>query len=237
MLAFSELGKNDLGIPEHEDYIRELLSYDVLCPASCVFQRKEEDRSLYLMNSPSPLHWSRQFEWPWCLHHANLKPEDNVLDVGGSWSILKYALAKRCKQVISLEIDQSAIDKTVESIRRIGMKNIFQKQGDVRDIPYPDNSFDCVFCISVLEHVEDGHTKAIREMLRVLKPGGSLLLTMDIRVKGSTENNFYIDAHKLFVISNEIGFPMPVSDGKKITGAEIPDTDVVIIAVLVRMIK
>src|SRR5690606_21706638 len=42
---------------------------------------------------------------------------------------------------------------------------------DVHDIPFPENSFDVVFCNHVLEHVEDD-LKACAEFNRVLRPNG-----------------------------------------------------------------
>ena len=42
---------------------------------------------------------------------------------------------------------------------------------DITDIQYPDNSFDAILCLHVLEHVPDDR-KAMRELFRVLKPGG-----------------------------------------------------------------
>jgi len=57
---------------------------------------------------------------------------------------------------------------------------------DCRSIPYKDNSFDCVFAISVIEHIKDkdGYTgeedlKALKEMERVVKPGGIVAITTD----------------------------------------------------------
>lgn len=46
---------------------------------------------------------------------------------------------------------------------------------DLSNIPFPDATFDCVYACHVLEHVPDDRT-ALREVLRVLKPGGWALL-------------------------------------------------------------
>src|SRR6185437_14227494 len=48
--------------------------------------------------------------------------------------------------------------------------------GSATDIPLDDASFDTVVCTEVLEHVPDP-LKALREMYRVLKPGGYLILS------------------------------------------------------------
>lgn len=48
---------------------------------------------------------------------------------------------------------------------------------DVCDMPFPDNSFDAVFLIEVLEHVHNP-PKALSEIYRVLKPGGTLIFSV-----------------------------------------------------------
>ncbi|MBI2099171.1 class I SAM-dependent methyltransferase [Candidatus Uhrbacteria bacterium] len=48
--------------------------------------------------------------------------------------------------------------------------------GDAHALPFPDNSFDLVLCIEVLEHLKSPE-RAIAEMKRVLRPGGKLILT------------------------------------------------------------
>lgn len=50
---------------------------------------------------------------------------------------------------------------------------------DISEIPLPDNSFDCIICYHVLEHVPDD-TKAMKELYRVLKPGGWAILQVPI---------------------------------------------------------
>lgn len=48
---------------------------------------------------------------------------------------------------------------------------------DVQAMPIPDNSFDSAMCFEVLEHVPNPE-KALRELFRVLKPGGSLVFSV-----------------------------------------------------------
>ena len=49
---------------------------------------------------------------------------------------------------------------------------------DGRKLSYPDDSFDAAFSVSVIEHIPDqGDTAAVRELLRVVKPGGVVIIT------------------------------------------------------------
>lgn len=53
---------------------------------------------------------------------------------------------------------------------------------DVTDIPFPDSHFDAILCNHVLEHVPDD-SLAMRELLRVTKPGGWAVLQVPIGIK------------------------------------------------------
>jgi glycosyltransferase involved in cell wall biosynthesis len=58
---------------------------------------------------------------------------------------------------------------------------------DITDIPYPDNTFDVIYCSHVLEHVPDD-SKAMREFHRVLKFGGWAILQVPITVDTTLED-------------------------------------------------
>ena len=65
---------------------------------------------------------------------------------------------------------------------------------DVHDIPFPDNSFDVVFCNHVLEHVKDD-IKACSEFNRVLKPTGWGILQSPVyNLEKTLEDNSITDA-------------------------------------------
>lgn len=115
--------------------------------------------------------WSRTWEYPYAYLNSDLTKDSRVLDVGCGNSLLKFFLASRCGEIHC--IDKSPIELPDNS-------GITFKQCDMRRIPYPDNYFDSVFCISVLEHTKEPPMRYINEMLRVLKPGGNLLLTVDV---------------------------------------------------------
>lgn len=98
--------------------------------------------------------------------------EKEIVDVGcGTGAILKQ-LGNPEKNV--------GIDLAPEAIsfcRQRGLNNV--QQGDIHALPFPDASFDAVICSSVLYHqwVSDLEG-AMREMHRVLRPGGALLINV-----------------------------------------------------------
>jgi len=58
---------------------------------------------------------------------------------------------------------------------------------DITQIQYPENSFDVIFCSHVLEHVPDDR-KALRELYRVLRPGGWAVLMVPLRRRETLED-------------------------------------------------
>ncbi len=60
----------------------------------------------------------------------------------------------------------------------IAPKDAIVKEGDCTNINYSDNTFDCIFCTDVIEHLRDDDLAlCITEITRVLQKGGILVLT------------------------------------------------------------
>ena len=142
-------------------------------------------------------HWDN----PWAISNANLENNMKILDCGSGRGILQFYLAGKGIEVHSIDVshNRSRLFKKIKTNLkkvRINYKldpNIVHKKLNKKynvsvkfkmesaaDISYPDNFFDRIFCISVIEHMEDLIIKkSIKEMERVLKPKGLLLLTFD----------------------------------------------------------
>lgn len=70
------------------------------------------------------------------------------------------------------------VDMSSESVRWCESKGLGHVTvGDVCDLPYPDASFDLILATDIIEHVDDD-TAALREIQRVIKPDGFVLITV-----------------------------------------------------------
>lgn len=67
--------------------------------------------------------------------------------------------------------------------------------GDIHNLPFPDNSIDAIICIAVLEHVEEPQ-QAVREIYRVLKPGGYAYIYAPFLFYYHPMNGYYQDFYR-----------------------------------------
>jgi ubiquinone/menaquinone biosynthesis C-methylase UbiE len=96
-----------------------------------------------------------------------------VLDAGcGCGEIMELVAKARACECCGLDIAPSAVARVTE-------RGMMAKVSTLPAVPYPDDSFDVVICLEVLEHVPHP-AKAIREFQRVLRPNGTLIVTVPI---------------------------------------------------------
>ncbi len=102
---------------------------------------------------------------------ARLKPGSKILDVGCGTGHLAAALTKRGYQAWGTDLAEAMIQFARENYD----PDRFQV-GDIERIPFPDNTFDGIVCLGVMEYLHSDE-KALREMWRVLKPSGYAVIT------------------------------------------------------------
>ena len=123
-----------------------------------------------------PLDPSRYLELPWAIEQLGARAGDRVLDLA-SPKLLAVRLARRGVRVTS--VDQ--LEREIATWQALAgdVPGLELQVADGRSLPFDDASFDHAYSISVLEHIEEpGDAEALRELARVVRPGGRVLVTL-----------------------------------------------------------
>ena len=132
----------------------------------------------------------RGWDYKQILEKGEFSPDDVVLEVEALHSFFCIYLSQKVSKYVCTDnfywakrdYCNSQTHQTPEEwcqyIERKGHGKIVGGEADIQNLPYPDNTFDKLVSISVMEHILDD-ALALREMMRVLKPGGLLLMTME----------------------------------------------------------
>ena len=97
-------------------------------------------------------------------------PDGIALDLGCGVGSHFSLLERHAKECIGLDISAEAL----QYAKRCSYTQLLE--GSVEKIPLPNSSISIVLCADVLEHVDDAQT--LKEIFRVLKPGGMLYVTV-----------------------------------------------------------
>jgi len=101
-----------------------------------------------------------------------------VLDIGCGPGIYTLDLLKRGCDTWGMDISEKMIERAKASISEWQGKSRAEfKTGVITDLPYQDESVDFIICIGVISYVDDIEL-ALREVKRVLKPGGCAIIQM-----------------------------------------------------------
>ena len=130
-----------------------------------------------------PVSYWRAAEFAYVSRQLPIPQGARVLDLGSPKDLAVIFARARGFEVVATDILPAAIAlsrrySTAQALDGAGAGRVWSEIQDGRALSFSDNSFDAAFSVSVLEHIpQDGDTLAIRELVRVVKPGGLIVVT------------------------------------------------------------
>lgn len=167
---------------------------------------------------------------------AGILAGDSVLDLGsgaGNDCFVARSIVGETGKVTGLDFTEEMMEKANRNLEKAGFKNVEFIQGDIENMPLPNNSFDVVISNCVLNLVPDKE-KAFSEIHRVLKTAGHFCIS-DVVLRGNLPTSLQKDAEMyagcvsgalqkkdyLAIIQNQGFSEIKIHKEKKIV---IPDT-------------
>jgi ubiquinone/menaquinone biosynthesis C-methylase UbiE len=105
-------------------------------------------------------------------------PGERVLEVGPGTGYYTLDVASRLEpggHLDILDLQPAMLEETMRRATVGGVRNVVPTQGNALALPYPDATFDAAYLVATLGEVPD-KDRALRELRRVLKPGGRLVV-------------------------------------------------------------
>jgi phosphatidylethanolamine/phosphatidyl-N-methylethanolamine N-methyltransferase len=113
------------------------------------------------------------------LERMGIKPGDRILEVGVGTGINTSLYPPHC-HVTGVDLSSSMLEKARERVAREGHRNVRLLEMDAQNLTFADDSFDIVYAPYLVSVVPDP-VQVAREMRRVCKPGGKIIILNHFR--------------------------------------------------------
>ncbi len=151
----------------------------------------------------------------------HLNQARSVLDVGcgiGHWSQILAPILSEHAVVTGVDREPLWVEKATKKAQAIGVGDRYHyRLGDVNALPFADNTFDLVTCQTVLIHLQDPRI-GLSEMLRVLKPGGTILVAEPNNLSNRTVFSSLTDKFSVDEVMDRLKFGCIIERGKRALG-------------------
>jgi SAM-dependent methyltransferase len=131
----------------------------------------------------NPVSIVRYFEFDYAYSNINHNEDKAILDVSSPYLFGFFLCSKNRFTYNYINPDEKDLNNVISLSNKLKMEGNYSAESvDARTLPYSANRFDSIISISVIEHIgNDGDSEVMREMWRVLKPNGKLILTFPVK--------------------------------------------------------
>lgn len=120
-----------------------------------------------------------------------IESEDTVLECACGTGLLRIVIAKKCKRLTATDFSEKMLKKAAKNCA--SCTNIAFRFADITALDFADNSFDKVVAGNVI-HLLDDPMKALNELNRVCKPGGTLIIPTYMNREKKEQDSSFISA-------------------------------------------
>lgn len=137
-----------------------------------------------LVNLPKKKYWGlrqllRKYDWDrYAIAEQLIHPSKKILDIGCGEGYMLFRLKDKFDELYGLDVAPSRLKEAEAKIKESDPSKASKfrfVEGNADDpLPFPNDFYDVITCIAVMEHVFDIFS-LVKEMYRVLKPGGYII--------------------------------------------------------------
>jgi ubiquinone/menaquinone biosynthesis C-methylase UbiE len=113
-----------------------------------------------------------------------------LLDVACGPGVVTAALAPRAASIMAFDATEQMLEKARARCARAGLRNVAFRQGDAENLPFGAGQFDGVVTRLAIHHFANPR-RALDEMFRVLRPGGTAVIVDVVSSEDPAESNLH----------------------------------------------
>jgi ubiquinone/menaquinone biosynthesis C-methylase UbiE len=147
----------------------------------------EEDRRRYFEDITTKRYQGREWHVPVVARFTEF-PGKDVLEIGCSIATDGLEFAKGGARYVGVDLTPKSIELAKERFNLFGLAARFEVADAETRLPFPDDSFDHIYSFGVIHH-SPAPEKIVREIYRVLRPGG----TLTVMLYNRSSINYYIE--------------------------------------------
>jgi len=107
----------------------------------------------------------------------NVSLKGKLLDIGCGNGAQTIEFLRYVDYCVAIDVEEERLNVFRQKLKELKLSNCEVKRMDATNLEFQGETFDIITCIEVLEHIPD-QEKALKEMYRVLKKGGLLILSV-----------------------------------------------------------